>query len=91
MFIDGILTDDRSFQLDAEGVSKFLLAGIVHYQRSRPPDVQDGKVTTHVIFAAAAFSLGVVVKDLPPRERRKLREYLVHKLDEMLKEHGAPS
>lgn len=51
--------------------------------------VQAGAVTTHCLLAAAAFALGVLIKDLPRRERRQLREYLVHKMDEVMREHGA--
>lgn len=90
MFIEGVLHDDKQFAGDAEGLSKFFIAGMHKYQVDRPPEMQDGVVTVHVIMAAAAFSLGVLIKDLPRRERKKLREYLVAKLDDMLREHGAP-
>lgn len=89
MFIDGLYTDDKTFGQDAENLSKYMLAGMVHYQNRRPPEIQDGKVTTHVIIAAVSFAVGVLIKDLPARERKKLREYMVHKLDDMLSEHGA--
>jgi hypothetical protein len=31
----------------------------------------------------------VLIKDLPRRDRKRLREYLVHKIDEVLREHGS--
>lgn len=78
------------------------MAIIRHYQNRRPTpellgqmshgpevSVQAGSVTTHCVLAAAAFALAVLVKELPGRERRKLREYMVSKFDEVLREHGA--
>jgi hypothetical protein len=88
MFIDGIFHDDKRFQGDAEGLSKFFIAGIHKYQVDRG-HTQAGEVTTHVIFAAAMFALGVVVKDLPKRERKKIRDYMISKFDDFMKEHGA--
>lgn len=89
MFIDGLFHEDKRFAGDAEGLSKFFISGIHRYQKDRPPEMQAGEVTVHVVMAAAAFALGVLIKDLPRRERKKLREYLIYKLDDMLKEHGA--
>jgi hypothetical protein len=89
MFIEGLIHDDKQFASDAEGLSKFLFAGIHKYQIDRPPAMQDGVVTVHVIMAAAAFTLAVVVKDLPRRDRNRIREYLIAKFDDVLREHGA--
>lgn len=89
MFLNGIHHDDQRFRDDAQAISKFVLACMVKYQRERPPEIQDGGVTAHCILAGTAFSVGTLIHKLPQRERNKLREYFVHKLDEMLREHGA--
>lgn len=102
MFIDGVHHSDEHFRSDAQELSKSFLAIMKHYQNRRPtPEligdvrpqgpvrVQNGAVTAHCILAGCAFSLAVLVKDLPPRERRKLREYLVTKFDEVLGELGS--
>jgi hypothetical protein len=103
MFIDGIHHNDEQFSNDAKALSKSFLAIMKHYQNRRPtPEligdtpvssdvvrVQAGAVTVHCILAAEAFAIGILIKDLDRRERRKLREYLVTKLDEVLREHGA--
>jgi len=89
MFIEGLFHDDKQFAGDAEGLSKFFFAGIHKYQTDRPPEMQDGVVTVHVVMAAAAFTLAVMIKDLPRPERKKIREYLIAKFDDVLREHGA--
>lgn len=88
MFIEGIFHDDKRFQGDAEGLAKFFIAGIHKYMQDRPPQMQAGEVTVHVIYAAAMFALGVVIKDLPKRERDRVREYMVAKFDDFMREHG---
>lgn len=90
MFIEGIFHEDKRFAGDAEGVSKFMIAGFHKYQVDRPPQMQDGVVTLHVLLAATAFAVGVLIMHLPRKQRNKLREYLIAKLDMMLDEHGAP-
>ena len=90
MFIDGVLHDDKRFQGDAEGLSKFFIAGVHKYQTDRPPEMQAGEVTAHVVLAALAFTAGVLMMKLPRKQRHRMREYLISKLDEMLKEHGSP-
>ena len=89
MFIERIFHEDKRFAGDAEGLSKFFFAGIHKYQIDRPPAMQDGVVTVHVVMAAAAFALAVTIKDLPRRDRKKIREYLIAKFDDVLREHGA--
>lgn len=89
MFIEGIFHEDKQFEGDAVGLSKFFIAGIHKYQTDRPPQMQDGVVTVHVIYAAAMFALGVVVKDLPKKERKHIREYMIAKFDDFMREHGA--
>lgn len=87
MFIDGVYTDDASFQKDAETLSKSLTAIVGHFQKTRAGG--DGTQITHVIMASMAFTTGIVIHKLPRRDRRILREFFVQKLDEMLAEHGA--
>lgn len=102
MFIDGLHHSDEQFSGDARELSKSFLTIMKFYQSRRPtPEmigeativqgtrVQAGAVTVHCLLAAAAFAVGVLIKDLPQRERRWMREYLVQKLDEVLREHGA--
>jgi hypothetical protein len=102
MFIDGVHHSDEQFGKDAKELSKSFLTIMKFYQNRRPtpeligqaspgPEVrvQDGRVTVHCVVAAIAFSVGVLIKDLDRRERKKIREYLVSKLDEVLREHGA--
>lgn len=102
MFIDGVHHSDEHFRHDAQELSKSFLAIMHHYQNRRPtpeligdvrPEgpvrVQDGTVTAHCILAGNAFALAVLVKDLDPRQRRKLREYLVTKFDEVIRELGS--
>lgn len=79
---------DERFRGDAMALSKFVVAAMKKIQDARPPQIFDGRVTTHSIVAGIAFSVGVLIKDLPRRDRKKLREYLVQKLDDMLTEHG---
>lgn len=80
---------DERFRTDAMALSKFVTIAISKVQAARPPQMFDGIVTTHCILAGIAFSVGNLIHRLPPRERKKLREYLVQKLDDMLREHGA--
>lgn len=87
MFIDGVYHGDKEFQKDAENLAKFFIKAIAVYQRNRMQ--QDGKVTVHVIYAAAMFALGVVTKDLPRRERKQVRDYMISKFDDFMREHGA--
>lgn len=102
MFIDGIHHSNEQFAHDAKELSRSFLTIMKFYQSRRPtpeligesarvPDVrvQDGRVTVHCLLAAVAFAIGVLIKDLDRRERQKLREYLVHKIDEVLAEHGS--
>lgn len=89
MFIEGIFHEDKRFAGDAEGLAKFFIAGMHKYQTDRPPEMQDGVVTVHVIVAAQMFAIGVLVKDLPRRDRKKIRDYMVAKWDMFMKEHGA--
>jgi len=103
MFIDGVDHTNEAFRKDAEALSKSFLAVMKHYQSRRPtPEligstpvssdlikVQAGKVTVHCIFAANVFSLAVLIKELPQRERRQIREYMVTKFDEALRDIGA--
>jgi hypothetical protein len=63
MFIDGIHHSDEQFRRDAEGVSKYLIAGYKFYQDRRSVQEQDGNVTAHVLLAATAFTVGVLIKD----------------------------
>jgi len=94
MFLDhngrpaGDWEDDR-FRNDAQGLSKYVLAGVKRVQQARPPQIFDGIVTTHCMIAGIAFAVGVLIHKLPQKDRKQLRDYLVHKLDDMLREHGA--
>ena len=95
MFLDGKgnkagAWEDDQFRRDAELVSKFIIKAYSVVQQSRPPEIYAGPVTVRCIIAGTMFAVGVLIKNLPPRERKYLREYMVHKLDDMLKEHGAP-
>jgi hypothetical protein len=102
MFIEGVHHSDEQFQHDCRELSRSFLAIMKFYQNRRPTQemlgdaphgpetrAQAGAVTTHCLIAAAAFAVGVLIKDLPRRDRKRLREYLVHKIDEVLREHGA--
>lgn len=102
MFIDGVHHSDEEFRRDAEELSKSFLAIMKHYQNRRPtPElvhdvqpqgparIQDGTVTVHCILAGNAFATAVLIKDLDRRQRRKLREYMIGKFDEVLRELGA--
>lgn len=91
MFIEGIFHEDKRFAGDAEGLSKFFIAGMHKYQVDRPPEMQAGEVTLHVIIAAQMFAVGVLIKDLHPKQRKKLRDYMVAKFDDFMREHGRPA
>lgn len=78
---------DERFRRDAEAYSKFVLAGMKRAQENRAE--QDGTVTAYCIVAGHAFAMGVLIKDLGASDRRRLREYFIKKLDDMLREHGA--
>ena len=91
MFLDGKgnkagAWEDAQFRKDAEDLSKFTLAGIRKVQLARPPTVFAGEVTVRCIIAGIVFSIAVLICKLPRRERKYLREYLVHKLDDALKD-----
>ena len=81
--------EDAQFQRDAQNLSKFVLTAYKTTQQARPAEIFDSGVTACCILAATSFAVGMLLKDLPPRERKRLREYLVHKLDDVLREHGA--
>lgn len=80
--------EDERFRADAQGVSKYVIAGMRKVQNARPPAVFDGVTTTYCMIAGIAFSVGVLIHKLPAVERKRIREYLVHKLDQMLAEHA---
>ncbi len=90
MFLDGLTIEEtKQFQKDCEDMSKYWIAGIHKYQMSRAH--VDGEVTVHVIYAAAMFALGVVIKDLHPRQRRQIKDFMIAKFDDFMKEHGRPA
>lgn len=90
MFLEGMTIEQtKQFQKDCEDMAKYWIAGVHKYQLARAH--VDGEVTVHIIFAAAMFALGVVIKDLHPRQRRQIKEFMISKFDEFMKEHGRPS
>lgn len=92
MFLDGMNPElQKQFQTDCENMSKYFMAGIHKYQSHRltmDGEAIDGEAVVHVILAGAMFALGITVKDLRARERKKLREFMIEKFDEVLREHG---